>query len=113
LSITVNTGADGAPGSDKLATGELDAHPLSNVTVYDPEPSPEITYGSVTPVALPDAAPIQDTFPVPVPITVTEPLVVPHVEGFEDVNEITGDDNGFAFPVPGVEVHPATVCVTV
>jgi hypothetical protein len=72
-----------------------------------------MTYGKVTPFALPDPAPVQVTFPVPLPTTVTEPSEPPQVVGFEAETVIEGPDNGAATPVPGADVHPPTACVTV
>jgi hypothetical protein len=113
LSVTVTTGAEGAPGYDKFATGEFDGQPLLKVTVKLPEVRPVITYGKVTPFALPDAVPVQVTLPVPLPFTVTEPSEPPQDAGFEVESVIEGPDKGAATPDPLGEVQPPTVCVTV
>jgi hypothetical protein len=44
-----------------------------------------ITYGKVIPVALPEAAPDQEMFPVPVPLTVIDPFDAPQAVGLTSV----------------------------
>lgn len=114
LFVAVTTGAEGADGSAIEPESVFDAHPSLNTIEYVPAANPEIVYGNVTAVALPDAVPDQDIFPVPVPFIVNEPSVAPQTVGLTDAPiEIVGETNGEAVPEAGALVQPPTVCVTV
>lgn len=111
-------GAAGVPGKDKEVVNGVDVQPSASVNVmsYDPSPKLLIVAGSVIAVKLPDAVPVHDKSPVPVPVTSIEPLSIVHEDGSVNVPAaMTG--NGFtvtAVPLLAADEQPAaSVILTV
>ena len=80
--------------------------------LYVPAVNPVIVYGIATPIALPEALPVQVTSPVPAPPTTIEPVAVAHIVGLFALDiEITG----FALTVivtAAISEQPEVVPVT-
>ena len=89
----VIVGAAGAAGAESEAFRTLEGQPeaLVNVMLYAPSLKVEIVVGRVTPVMLPEAVPVQERVPVPVPVIWMEPSLMVHEVGLETVpNAIVG-----------------------